>query len=143
MDVTMSPSMSILDYQQAHTNSPSATNTHQLVKPIVESSKTTIHAIDHNKNLHAQMKRTAEKAKQALTPEENRKDELQKLKERLNEKIEELVKQIKNLSKFDSEATKQLKESFQSQLIQVQGQLTKVIDEERKLLEKEARKQGL
>ncbi len=46
----------------------------------------------------------------------------------------------KNLSKFNSEATKQLKASFQSQLIQVQGRLTKIIDEERKLLEKEARK---
>ncbi|WP_261858517.1 hypothetical protein [Photobacterium sanguinicancri] len=140
MNVTMGTSMSILDYQQAHTNNISAKNTDKLVKPIMESSETTIHPIDHNKNLHAQMKRTDEEAKKALTPEEHQKDEIQKLKERLNEKIEELVKQIKNLSKFNSEATKQLKESFQSQLIQVQGQLTKIIDEERKLLEKEARK---
>lgn len=137
MNVTMSPSMSILAYQQA--NSTPTKNANQLVQPIMDNSKKAVHAIDHNKNLHTQMKRTTEKA---LTKEENRKEEIQKLKERLNEKVEELVKQIKNLSRFDNEATKQLKESFQSQLIQVQGQLKKVIEEERKLLEKEARKKG-
>ncbi|OAN11446.1 hypothetical protein A3K86_21125 [Photobacterium jeanii] len=142
MKVAMSPSMSIFDYQQASTKGFAAQNAKVQVKPIFENQESTPKPIDHNKNLHEQIEATTAKVIKAMTQDENRKDELQKLKKQLSDKAEELVKQIKNLSKFDNEASKNLKESFQSQLIEVQGQLTKVIEEERKILEREAQSRG-